>query len=400
MTSSFYINLPIGAITAAIVMFVLKLDRPMSQAGRSVKQKLLQLDPLGTLCFLPGIICLLLALQWGGSKYPWSSGRIIALLVVFAVLIVAFCLLQYFRDDDYVTVPTRVITNRSIAAGVWYTICMGGTLSVAVYYLPIWFQAIEGVDAVQSGIRSVPLVLALVVAVIICGILVGRIGYYTPFMILSSILAPIGLGLISTFQVDTGHAKWIGYQILLGLGLGCGMQQSNMAAQTVLSRRDASAGMALMFFGQSLGGSVFLSVAQNILDNKLISNFGALHLPNFSPEEVINGGATNLRGLVPASELPQLLKAYNNAVVNAFYVGVAMAAFSIFGSAAMQWRSVKKARQSQMAAAGGGPRAPGGIDRAVVAEAGAEGAIPGITPAVSEGEKKEKEKGQTKVEMG
>lgn len=327
----------------------------------------MQLDPLGTICFLPGIVCLLLALQWGGSKYAWSDGRIIALFVLFTVLILAFILLQVFRDDDYVTIPTRVISNRSIAAGVWYTICIGGTLSVGVYYLPIYFQAIKGVDAVQSGIRSIPLVLALVLAVITGGILVGRIGYYTPFMIFSSCVASIGFGLISTFTVDTSHAKWIGYQIIFGFGLGFGMQQSNMAAQTVLPRKDASAGMALMFFGQSLGGSVFISVAQNILDNELISNFEALDLPDFTPQDVINSGATDLRGLVPASELPALLKAYNGAIINAFYVGVALACLSLLGAAAMEWKSVKKARQGQVATAKGpaaattaGPGAPGG----------------------------------------
>ena len=114
--------MPIGAITAIIVLLVLKIDRPMTAAGKSVKQKILQLDPLGTLFFFCGIVCLLLALQWGGSKYEWNSGQVIALFVVFAVLLIAFVLLQIFRDDDYVTVPTRVITNRSIAAGLWYSI--------------------------------------------------------------------------------------------------------------------------------------------------------------------------------------------------------------------------------------------------------------------------------------
>lgn len=117
----FYINLPIGAVTAVVVLLVLKVDAPMTGAGKSVREKIMQLDPLGFICFLPGIICLLLALQWGGSKYDWSNGRIIALFVLFGILIITFILLQIFRDDDYVTIPTRVITNRSVAAGLWYT---------------------------------------------------------------------------------------------------------------------------------------------------------------------------------------------------------------------------------------------------------------------------------------
>jgi len=109
-------------VAAAVVLAILKMDFPMAAAGKSVRQKIMQLDPLGTVCFLPSIVCLLLALQWGGSKYDWSDGRIIALLVVFSVLIVTFVLLQIFRDDDLVTVPIRIIKNRSMAAGIWYTI--------------------------------------------------------------------------------------------------------------------------------------------------------------------------------------------------------------------------------------------------------------------------------------
>lgn len=123
------------------------------------------------------------------------------------------------------------------------------------------------------------------------------------------------------------------------------MQQPAMAAQTVLPRKDVSTGMALMFFGQSLGGSVFIAVAQNILDSKLISNIEALNIPGFSPDTVVNAGATTLRSVVPAAELQRLLVAYNSAIMTALYVAVALASASIIGAATMEWRSVKKGKQ-------------------------------------------------------
>ena len=83
------------------------------------KARIMQLDPVGTIIFLPGIICLLLALQWGGLTYPWSSNRIIALLVVFAVLISIFIVVQV-RNPENATVPPRIISQRSMAFGSWY----------------------------------------------------------------------------------------------------------------------------------------------------------------------------------------------------------------------------------------------------------------------------------------
>jgi len=79
-----------------------------------------------------------------------------------------------------------------------------------VYYLPIWFQAVKNVSAYQSGIDSLPLILALVVSSILAGALVRRLGYYVPFMIANSVIMSIGAGLITTLVPSTGHAKWIG----------------------------------------------------------------------------------------------------------------------------------------------------------------------------------------------
>ena len=114
----FYINLPIGAITfTGILLF---LETPEKQtARRTVGERILQQDPVGTILLLPGIICLLIALQWGGSKYPWKNGRIIALLVVFAVLIALFVIVQIYNKEN-ATVPPRIISQRSMAFGSWY----------------------------------------------------------------------------------------------------------------------------------------------------------------------------------------------------------------------------------------------------------------------------------------
>ena len=114
----FYINLPIGAIT--FIGILLFLETPEKQtATRTVRERILQLDPVGTILLLPGIICLLIALQWGGSKYPWKNGRIIALLVVFAVLIALFVIVQIYNKEN-ATVPPRIISQRSMAFGSWY----------------------------------------------------------------------------------------------------------------------------------------------------------------------------------------------------------------------------------------------------------------------------------------
>lgn len=334
----FYINLPIGGITIAVISLVLKIKTEKKEK-LTLMQKINQLDPIGTVLFIPSIICILLALQWGGTEYAWSSARIIVLIVLFAVLFVAFVAVQLWKKET-ATVPPHILTNRSVAAGTLYSFCNGGGMQTMVYFLPIWFQAIKGASAVKSGIMNTPMILGMVISSILVGFLTRKIGYYTPWMYVSSVMTPIGAGLISTFTTGTGHNKWIGYQVLYGVGLGFGMQQPSVAAQTVLAKRDVPTGAALMFFAQALGGALCVSIANNIFDNKLLQ--GLQKIPGVHPGIVTNVGATDLRNVVPPSMLPAILTVYNAALRNAFYVGVAVTSTTVVGTAFMEWKSIKK----------------------------------------------------------
>ncbi|KAH8729358.1 hypothetical protein BGZ61DRAFT_446238 [Ilyonectria robusta] len=67
-----------------------------------------------------------------------------------------------------------------------------------IYNLPIWFQAVKGTSAIQSGIDTIPLVLSLVVGAIISGAIITRTGYYVSWMFVVTILTSVGAGSLST----------------------------------------------------------------------------------------------------------------------------------------------------------------------------------------------------------
>ncbi|KKA24338.1 Efflux pump antibiotic resistance protein [Rasamsonia emersonii CBS 393.64] len=349
----FYINLPIGAVAVLIIVLILKASPPPNpSAASTTRERLAQLDPLGTLCFLPGIACLLLALQWGGSKYAWDNARIIVLFVLFGVLMILFVAIQIWKQDT-ATVPPRIIKQRSVAFGFCFTICVAGSMMLFVYYLPIWFQAIKGVSAVKSGIMNIPVVLSLVLGSIIAGVSVSRMGYYVPFMYASTVIMSIGAGLLTTFTTTTDHQKWIGYQVVYGFGLGLGMQQASVAAQTVLEKKDIPTGAALMMLAQSLGGSIFLSIGETVFTNGLIAHLQeALHGQNGDDfaHLVANTGATDLRNAIDPKFLPLVLKAYNAAVTKTFTVALCLCCISLLGVLGVEWKNVKGEKQEKGAA--------------------------------------------------
>ncbi|KAK0618941.1 major facilitator superfamily domain-containing protein [Immersiella caudata] len=351
----FYINLPFGAVTiAAIAAFFKPPSRPAVD-GLPFLAKVKAIDWLGIALFIPSIVCLLLALQWGGSTYPWRSGRIIALFVLFGILGLSFGAVQFQRKEKAI-VPPRIITQRSIAAAAWFAFFNGAAFLVLVYYTPLWHQVVRQTSAMDSGLRLLPMIVGVVLMVMMCGGLVTVFGYYAPFMILSSVLAPIGEGLMSTWTVDSTFAQWFGYEALTGIAIGMGLQQPVMAVQTVLSIDDVPIASSLVVFMQTLGAAVFVSVGQTVFSNRLITNLdaqlGVSSGPNFNPTELFKTevGATDIVSKLPPDLRFPVLQAFNDAITRVFIVSICASSLTIVGSLAMEWRSVKKVKSAKGAA--------------------------------------------------
>ncbi|KAH5707303.1 hypothetical protein HBI18_250400 [Parastagonospora nodorum] len=335
----FYINLPLGGLTILVVIFLLKLDEQKPKLTHW-RDTIRNLDPLGTLLFLPAITCLLLVLEWGAADYSWSSPRLIALMVVFAVLLVAFITWQYITRHTTATVPTRILFQRSVAFGGASQFCVGSAMLTVSIYIPLWFQAIKEVSAIQSGINTIPLVLSVVVGSILSGGLTQRIGYYTPFMIMGSSLMAVGTGLITTWNVHTSIGMWIGYQTILGLGVGCTMQHPNLAVQIVLPKQDVPTGTAILSLCQTLGGAVFTAVGQNLYIDKFTA--GLERVGGLDTKQILGGGATDLTKSIPTALQPGVLEAYNASLTKGtFFAALIVACLAIPAALGMEWRSVK-----------------------------------------------------------
>ncbi|KAK0719634.1 putative MFS multidrug transporter [Lasiosphaeris hirsuta] len=334
----FYINLPLGGLAMVCTAILLKVpDRDTTKLP--LRDKILQLDLLGTAALLPGIVCLLLALQWGGSTYAWSNPRIITLLTLAAVLLVAFCFIQVFKPST-ATVPTRIFCQRSVLSAFWATICIGAHMMLFVYFLPVYFQAIKSVSAIDSGVRLLPMCLPFVISSLATGIATSRVGYYSPFILVGVGLMSVGAGLLTTLEVDTGPGKWIGYQVLYGWGMGMSFQAPNLAAQTVLATRDVPIGTTLISFSQLLGGAIFISVGQNVLNGQLLERLSGID--GFDTGLLAENGATTLIEQLPEAVRGAVLVAYNEALRKVFQVGLVMTVLTIIGAGGLEWRSVRK----------------------------------------------------------
>lgn len=341
----FYINLPIGGLSILGIVFILRLPSKNEFSGTSVLARIKQLDLIGASLLIPAIISLLLALQWGGNKYPWNNAHIIGLFVCFGVLIILFVASQIYLGPK-ATLPPHILKQRTVLSATSFALFFGGAFFLLVYYIPIYFQSVKGTSAMQSGIRLLPMMLATVVSSVLFGALVGYVGYYTPFLIGSTMIAAVGAGLITLLAVDTPTAKWIGYQIVVGAGVGAGFQVPMTAVQTVLGPSDIAVGSAAVMFAQTLGGALFIAVGQSVFQNGLINGIRT-YAPTVNPAVIVGGGATQMRHILTQlgmlDQLDGVIQAYMSGLRGTYRVSLAIMVVAFVAGCFMEWKSVKKA---------------------------------------------------------
>lgn len=319
-----------------MIILFLHIESPTGDK-LSILAQIKRLDPIGIFFFVPAIVSLILALQWGGTTYTWSNPKIIGLLVTFAVLFICFIVVEVLTPETAMA-PTRVILNRSMAGSMYFMFLISGGMMSTIYYLTIWFQAAKNTSAIRSGINTLPVILSFIIMGILAAVLTQKIGYYVPSMLISVILCSVGTGLLSTLSPSSGQSMWIGYQILYGFGIGFGFQTSMLPPQNVLPRVDVPLGLALMFFMQQLGGSVFLSVSQNIFSSRLVHDLSGV--AGLDAQTIVNTGATNFHSIVPADELPTVLSAYNDALTRVFILAASLSAIMLLGALAVEWKKM------------------------------------------------------------
>lgn len=333
----FWINLPTGALSFAVIAFALKFDQDLPSL--TFWQKIVALDLIGNALFVPSLTCLFLAFSWAGTAYPWNSGKVISLFVVFAILLAAFVYLQY-RKGDKATLPSRIVTNRSVVAGALFAACTNSVMNVFEYYLPTYFQTIREYTPVQSGYLMLPCLLGYLIAMVAHGVAVSAIGYYVPLMLLASTTMPIFAGLMTTFTPSTTVVKMVGYSAAMGFAGGIGFQGPQSAVQTALAEKDASLGLSVIIFAQSIGPAVSIAVAQTIFLNRLSENLQLL-VPGLNPKAVDNLGLSDIKTLVGKESLEKALALFDTSLMQTWYLAVGLACLTIVGSITMEWGSVK-----------------------------------------------------------
>lgn len=172
----FLINLPAGALTiVTLLAFYHPPEDTSKEQSRSIIQKIKQLDLIGCALFMPSIIMVMLALEWGGKKCAWNSATIIGLFVGFAAEIIVFVLWE-IRTGEKAMIPFSLLGNRSIIFSILFAYFFMGSFVIPVYYLPEWFQIVKAASPIRSGVMLLPSICTQIAGSLLSGVL-GKLKY-------------------------------------------------------------------------------------------------------------------------------------------------------------------------------------------------------------------------------
>jgi MFS family permease len=346
----FYINLPIGGISALIVLLFFSTPSTHKPSTLSLKEKLQQMDPIGIVLVMGGIVSFLLALQYGGQAYAWSSPTVIGLLVGFGGIVLAFTGWEWLQGAKAM-VPFHLVAQRTYGVAAAYSFFFSGAYFLIIYYLPIYFQSIDNASPIDSGIRNLALIIAVTVATIMSGGTITARGVATPIMVVGTAIATVSAALIYTLDIGSTSGKWIGYQVLAGIGYGGAFQVPIIVAQATARPDELAEVTAIVLFFQIIGGSFFISAAQSSFVN-ILTRVLPFSAPDVDPAMVILTGATEIRTRFTGEQVPGILEAYMRGLNGVFAIAIAGTGVALLVSLAAKWKRLdaEKVKQGGTAA--------------------------------------------------
>ena len=266
----FFVNLPIGLLSLAVVARVLpSIRRP--HGG-------LNLDWLGGLVFVAGMIPLLVGLT-NKQSAEWTEPQVGGLVALGLALLAVFLFIESRVKEPIV--PLDLWRDRTYAGSLVATFFASIGFFAAVIFLPRYYQVVLGESATASGYALMPLLIGVIVSSIASGQIVARSGKYKVLLLGAMTLLGIGSFLFTNLAATAAMPTiWL-WQLVLGIGIGPTLAVFTIVIQNAVPFSKLGVATSNLTFFRQIGGTVGLSIAGSL--------FGT-QLTNLLPERLVANG--------------------------------------------------------------------------------------------------------------
>ena len=271
----FWFNVPLGLI-AAWLAYVQLRRLPRHERKR-------RLDLLGAALMMAASIPLLLALTWGGARYPWLSWTIGSLFAGAAVLWTLFAWRMRTAPEAFLPIP--VLANPVVRWGILATTCAMGASIALTIYVPLYYEVVHRLSASDSGLGLITIVVMTTPGSIFAGrIMMYRTHYkWVPMVGLTFGIAAL---LAIAWDPHMPVLAVVGLLAVVGVAIGTCYPVGTVSVQNAVARHQVGIAMGAMNFFRSLGAALLVAI------------MGAIVLAGFGAAPQRGAGTTDFAGML------------------------------------------------------------------------------------------------------
>ncbi len=260
----FYINLPMGSIALLVLFFGMPALRPVARP---------KLDYRGTVLLVATVVPALLAFSWAGSRYDWASPQIIGILTWAAVAVAMFTYAEVHTEEPLL--PMGLFRNRIFAVSAVVTFLTGVGMFGSLSYIPLFVQGVIGTSATNSGLVTMPMMIAMSISSAIAGQIMSRVGRYRILGVIGLTVMVAGMYLLA--QMDASATTFIARRnmVILGIGLGMSLPLFMLAVQNAVAHRVMGIATSTMQFLRAVGGTMGVAIMGSLINSTLSSELVA-----------------------------------------------------------------------------------------------------------------------------
>jgi EmrB/QacA subfamily drug resistance transporter len=261
---NFYVAVPL-----ALAAFVV-LQRTLHLSYRPARR--VRIDYLGAFLIAAGVGLLLAWVSLAGQAFPWWSVQTAVMSTVSLLVLAAAVRVQARAAEPLI--PLTLFHNRIITLAILASVTVGMAMFGAIIFLAQYMQIARDKTPTESGLLTMPLMVASLVASTVIGQLVSRTGRYKPLMLWGAVALLAGTALMSTIDEHTSFVVLGIYMSLIGIGMGALMQNLVLVAQNTADVRQIGVVTSTVTFFRTLGGAAGVSVLGAVLGNRVSTLIG------------------------------------------------------------------------------------------------------------------------------
>ncbi len=261
----FWIMLPMGFVALAMTDRALKLiprnDRPH------------KLDGIGAVLMIAAALALLLALSWGGVRYPWSSVTIVSLLIGSLVLWAAFA--WWLKRAPEPFIPLSLVGEPLIALMVVAAFFSIGTIIGLSIVVPLYLELVLGFSASGGGVALIAYVVGTSFGSLSTGRLMSRLTHYKRVPLLALPLSIATFVLLAWQPAGWSLVSVCAILMVNGFGVGTMYPFSTVTIQNAVEPQRFGVATGTLNFFRQLGGAIIAAVFVAIVLGGLEGGEGA-----------------------------------------------------------------------------------------------------------------------------